>query len=67
MANHDVLNDVAPVNTLKRTSKPTISALRTALLTVNSGNSYPASRLDGMTKLDMISAARLHGLTVDGL
>lgn len=67
MANHDVRNDVAPVNVLKRPSKPTISALRTALLTVNSGNSYPAYRLDAMTRNDMISAARLHSLTVDGL
>jgi|TARA_R100000482_G_scaffold124710_2_gene78548 hypothetical protein len=67
MANHDVLNDVAPVNVLKRPSKPTVGDLRTALAEVNSGDSYTTSRLNSMTKNDMISAARIHELTVDGL
>lgn len=66
MANHDVLNDVAPVNALKRPSKPTVSALRTALNTY-SATSYSTDRLNAMTKNDMVYAARLHGLTVDGV
>ena len=67
MANHDVKNDTTPANTLKLPSKPTISAMRTALLTVNGGASYPAATLNTMTQNDMVYACRLHGLTVDGL
>lgn len=66
MANYDVKNDVAPVNTLKPPSKPTVSALRTAL-NAHNGTSYSAARLDIMGDNDMVYAARLHGLTVDGL
>lgn len=67
MANHDVRNDVAPVNALKRPSLPTISAMRTALATVNSGNSYTAARMNSMSRNDMISACRAHSLSVAGL
>lgn len=67
MAIHDIKNDSTPFNSLKPPAKPKISDLRTALLTVNSGNSYNADRLNAMSKNDMIYAARLHGLTVDGL
>lgn len=67
MALHDVRNDPAPQNALKAPSTPTIGALRTALLTVNSGNSYPAARLESMTENDMVYAARTHGLSVVGL
>lgn len=66
MANHDVLNDTTPVNRLKRPSKPTVTALRAALTTF-SATSYSTDRLNAMTKNDMISAARIHNLTVDGL
>ena len=67
MALYDVRNDPAPQNALKPPSTPTIGAMRTALLTVNSGNSYPNSRLETMTENDMVSACRLHGLSVVGL
>lgn len=66
MAEFDVKNDVVPVNLRKPASKPTITALRTALNTF-SATSYSATRLNSMTELDMVSAARAHGLTVDGL
>lgn len=67
MANHDIRNDVTPVNGFKKTHGPKVSDLRTALLTVNSGNSYPAAVLNTMTLNDMIYAARVHGLSVNGL
>lgn len=66
MANHDIRNDVEPTQVLKMPSLPTISALRTALDT-HSSTSYSSDRLNAMSKNDMISAARLHGLTVAGL
>lgn len=65
MAIQDVKN-VTPVQTRKPTHKPTVEALRTALTTF-SATSYSTTRLNAMTKLDMINAARIHGLTVDGL
>lgn len=65
MAIQDVKN-VTPVNTKRPTSKPTVEALRTALNTFNA-TSYSTVRLNAMTKLDMFNAARIHGLTVDGL
>ena len=67
MANFDTYNDTTPQNTLKPPRLPKVSALRTALLAVNSGASYTADRLNAMTKNDMISAARAHNLTVTGL
>lgn len=41
--------------------------MRTALAAVNSGLSYTADRLNAMTENDMISACRIHNLTVGGL
>jgi hypothetical protein len=67
MANHDVKNDVTPLLQFKPISEPTISELRTALLTVNGGASYTAERLNTMTRNDMIYAARVHSLSVNGL
>lgn len=67
MANHDVYNDTTPQKKFKPISEPTITELRTALLTVNGGNSYPAATLNTMTRNDMIYAAREHGLSVNGL
>lgn len=66
MANHDPLNDPTPVQTQKKPTLPTISALRTALNTFNA-TSYSSSRLDTMNRNDMIYAARIHGLSVAGL
>lgn len=66
MAINDVKADVTPVNSRRPASKPTVGALRTALTTFNS-TSYSTTRLNAMTRLDMINAARIHGLTVDGL
>ena len=67
MADHDVRNVTTPANTYKRPSKPTIADLRTALLTVNGGASYPAATLNTMTYNDMVYAARVHSLSVAGL
>ena len=67
MANFDTYNDTTPQNALKPPRLPRVSALRTALLSVNSGTSYTADRLNAMTKNDMISAARAHSLPVAGL
>lgn len=67
VANHDVLNDTTPLLQFKPISEPTITELRTALLTVNGGNSYPAAVLNTMTRNDMIYAARVHALSVNGL
>lgn len=67
MANFDVKNSVLPNNASKPPSLPTIAAMRTSLLTVNGGLSYPADRLEAMTRNDMIYACRQHGLTPAGL
>lgn len=67
MGNHDVRNDTTPQNTFVKPKLPTINALRTALLTVNGGNSYPNAVLNGMTYNDMVYAARVHNLSVAGL
>jgi len=67
MANLDVKNDITPTNQFKPPSLPKISDMRTALLTVNGGDSYPAHRLETMTENDMIYACRVHNLSVTGL
>lgn len=67
MTNYDVLNDTTPQLQFKPPSEPTIAELRTALLTVNSGASYTADRLNSMTRNDMVYAARTHNLSVNGL
>ncbi len=41
--------------------------MRTALAAVNGGLSYTTDRLNAMTENDMISACRIHNLTVGGL
>lgn len=67
MANFDIKYDTAPQNSLRQARGPKISDLRTALAAVNGGLSYTADRLNAMTKNDMISAVRLHSLTVAGV
>ena len=67
MANHDVRNDTTPQLQFKPPSEPTVTELRTALLTVNGGASYPAATLNTMTYNDMVYACRVHGLSVNGL
>ena len=67
MANFDIKYDTTPANVFGRPRGPKIADLRTALLAVNSGASYTAGRLNGMSKNDMIHAANLHGLTVAGV
>lgn len=62
----DILNETEPQNTQKRPSYPTIPDLEAALTDYNS-TSYSQDRLNGMTKNDLIHAARLHGLEVNGL
>lgn len=67
LANHDVRNDTTPALLFKPPSEPTVTELRTALLTVNGGASYPAATLNTMTYNDMVYAARVHALSVNGL
>jgi hypothetical protein len=67
LANHDVRNDTTPLNTFTKPKKPQVSDLRTALLTVNGGASYPAAVLNTMTYNDMVYASRVHSLSVVGL
>lgn len=67
MANLDVKNDITPTQQWDPPSLPSVSAMRTALASVNNGDSYTADRLNAMTKLDMIYACRAHNLSVTGL
>lgn len=67
MVNFDITYSTAPQNVFNRPRGPQISAMRTTLLTVNSGNSYTADRLNGMSKNDMVNACVLEGLSVQGL
>lgn len=66
MANHDIKADTTPANSNMPPWKPTVAALRTALSTFNA-TTFSADRLNAMSKNDMIYAARVSGLTVDGL
>lgn len=63
MAINDIYNDVTPHLTHRKYQGPTVSALRTALTTF-SASTYPAAVLNGMTKRDLVFAARAAGLTV---
>jgi len=67
LANHDVRNATTPLLLHKPPSEPTVTELRTALLTVNGGLSYPAAVLEGMSYNDMVYACRVHALSVNGL
>ena len=67
MADHDIKYDTLPANTLVRPRGPKIADMKTALSGVNGGASYTPSRLNTMSKNDMVSACRIHGLTVAGL
>jgi hypothetical protein len=64
MAVLDVDLDYTPQNALKPYRGPKVSSLRTALIGVNGGLTYTASRLNDMTKNDMLYAARVHGLAI---
>ena len=66
MANFDRKYDTTPQNQFASPRGPKISDMRTALSTY-SATSYTADRLNGMSENDMISACRLHNLTVGGL
>ena len=66
MAIHDVVAGPQTQNTNRRITGPKISDLRAALTAYNS-TSYSAARLDGMLKNDMVSACKIHKLTVAGL
>ena len=67
MANFDRNYDTTPQNAFASPRGPKISDMRTALAAVNGGLSYTADRLNGMSENDMISACRIHNLTVGGL
>lgn len=66
MPDFDIKADKVPQNGNKPPVGPTIAGLKSALSTYNS-TSYSAARLLSMTKTDLIYAARLHGLSVNGL
>ena len=67
MAVFDIKYNTQPQNAFSAPRGPKISDMRTALAAVNSGLSYTADRLNAMTENDMISACRIHNLTVGGL
>ena len=68
MANFDVNADVTPVLVNKKANtKPTIAALRAAIVASDYSASYPAAFLDAATKDDLIYVAKTHGISVVGL
>ena len=68
MANFDVNADTTPVLSNKKAdTKPTISALRTAIIGSAVADSYPAAFLDAATKDDLIYVAKTHNISVVGL
>lgn len=68
MADSDFYGSKAAVAPLRdhHTTGPSITNLRTALSTANA-TYWTTARLNAATKVDMIYAARLAGLTVAGL
>lgn len=66
MANFDIKYDTVPQSPFGAPRGPSVTALRSALTTFNA-TSYSSVRLDQMSKGDMISAARIHALSVPGL
>lgn len=68
MANFDVNADSTPVLVNKKAdTKPTITALRTAIASSAVSASYPATFLNAATKDDLIYVAKTHGIEVVGL
>ena len=68
MANFDVNADTTPVlSNKKANTKPTISALRTAIAGSGVADSYPTAILDGATKDDLIYICKTHSISVVGL
>lgn len=68
MANFDVNADTTPVLSNKKAdTKPTISALRTAIAGSDVTSSYPAAFLDAATKDDLVYVCKTHGISVVGL
>lgn len=68
MANFDVNADSTPVLVNKKAdTKPTIAALRAAIVASDYSASYPAAFLDAATKDDLIYVAKTHGISVVGL
>lgn len=68
MANFDVNADSTPVLVNKKAdTKPTITALRTAIEGSAVSASYPATFLNAATKDDLIYVAKTHGIEVVGL
>lgn len=63
MAGHDPINDPTPKNKNVVKKGPSVGELRTALAAAN-GAYYTTTRLEQMTKNDMIFAAKTAGVTV---
>lgn len=66
MAGFDIYNDVTPKNVNRKVVAPTIAAMRTALK-AKSATSYSDTRLDSMTRRDMLNACRVENVAVAGL
>lgn len=66
MANFDIRYDTAPANQSTKPRGPSTANLRSALTTFNA-TSYSTTRLDAMSKNDLIYACVAHNLTVAGL
>lgn len=63
MAGHDPINDPTPKLNNKIKRGPSVGELRTALQTANAGY-YTNTRLEQMTKNDMIYAAKINSVVV---
>ena len=66
MAHADLFNDVTPQKVFRPVKGAKVADLKAALTTF-SATSYPAAVTQAMTRQDLIYAARLHGLSVNGL
>ncbi len=62
----DIKYDTTPQSPFGAPRGPSITNMKTALSTFNS-TSYTADRLNQMSKGDLVSACRIHGLSVAGL
>lgn len=62
MADFDIYNDTLPDNPNTRQVKPTIDELKTAIAESENGDSYD---LSAATRNDLISIARVEGITVE--
>lgn len=67
MAQFDVVSDTTPKLQNRPRRGPSISDLKAAITGSGVAASYPASRMDAMTKDDLIFVCKTHNITVAGL